>query len=89
MIPKFTAFMAATVLVETFNFRITFLIWKLTVFWEIPKIIPISHDDFPLATHRMHSFSLGERLVVFSIRVEFDNLATFRWNCLRKAAMLD
>ncbi len=77
MMPKFTALMAATVLVLTFNFRITFLTWKLTVFSEIPNIIPISHDDFPLATHRIHSFSLGERLDVFSIPAESVKLATF------------
>ncbi|ESW95708.1 hypothetical protein X769_28565 [Mesorhizobium sp. LSJC268A00] len=54
--------MAAVVLLTVSVFFITFFMWKLTVFTEMPIICPISHDDFPFAVHRMHSFSLGERV---------------------------
>lgn len=76
MMPQFTAVIAATVLLEASIFRITFFIWKLTVFNEIPKIFPISHDDFPLAVHKMHSFSLGERSGTPSTPFELENFAT-------------
>lgn len=81
IIPKFIAFTAATVLLATSNFRIAFFIWKLTVFSDIPKIIPISHDDFPLATHKIHSFSLRERWGALAVPLGFANFATFEWKC--------
>lgn len=61
MIPMLIAFMAATVLLPQSNFLITFFIWKLTVLGDIFRIFPIPHDDFPRATHKIHSFSLSER----------------------------
>lgn len=67
------AFIAATVLLPQSSFRIPFFIWKLTVLYDIFRIFPISHEDFPLATQLMHSFSLTERLNGFS---------TFRRACV-------
>lgn len=77
-IPRFMTSMAAVILLLASIFLITFFMWKLTVFTDIPRIFPISHDDFPFAVHRMHSFSLGERLEVLSMPVALANSATLR-----------
>ncbi|SDL01178.1 hypothetical protein SAMN05428953_1258 [Mesorhizobium muleiense] len=62
IIPSFDAFTAANVLLVESNFRITFFRWKSTVYRDIPKIVPMSHDDFPCDTKSMHCISLGDRL---------------------------
>lgn len=50
IIPSSKAFTTATVLLVASNFRITFFKWKSIVFRDLPKIVPISHDDFPFDT---------------------------------------
>lgn len=61
------AIIAAVVLLPVSNFLIAFLMWKLTVFTDMPMICPISQEDFPFAVHRIHSFSLGESVGVSSM----------------------